>query len=150
MSLTHVCQAFNQELQADFAICEIRGTKYVVLHGVDTGTSSSESPFASTRSAEAMAQGLEVIWPLRHGAPVAFSGDSEFITRPMRSFLSAHSIELHPRPVRRHYKTGIIERKHLTLKPIFERIQFENTTASDATILSCATFLSNTFQVHES
>lgn len=63
----------------------------------------------------------------------------------MRSFLDDHSIALNERPVRRHNKSGVVERKNLTLKRIPEKLQFGENTPTDTVLLSRATFLSNVF-----
>lgn len=145
ISFTHVCEAFNQEIQADFMFADIRGTKYCILHVVDTGTSYSEATIVSRRSGEIMAHTLETVWLLNHGAPKKFSADSEFTKGRIKRFLHAHHIELSERPVRRHNKTGIVERKHRTVKAILERLQNDNTVAPDSTLLARATFLANIF-----
>lgn len=135
-SLSHVKQHFNQHLQADFVWVEIRNTKYVVLHAVDGGTGLSENLIVPARCARFMSDGLEEMWINRHGAPASFVSDFEFDTKHMNSFLALHSIKNQPRPVRRHDKTGIVERQHRTLKVIFKRIQTEKTSSFDTTLLS--------------
>lgn len=145
ISLTHVCQEFNQEVQADFMFANIRGTKYCVLHIVDTGTRYSEATVVSNRSCAIMASEMETVWILRHGAPKRFSADSEFTKGPLKRFLATHNVDLAERPVRRHNKTGIVERKHRTIKLVLERLQYDHSTVSDSVLLARATFLSNVF-----
>lgn len=145
VSLSHVCQSFNQEVQADFMFVEIRKSRYCVLHIVDAGTRYSECIIVGKRCGEEMVIAMETGWLLRHGAPRRFSADSEFSKGPMRKFLGTHNITLAERPVRRHNKTGIIERKHRTVKNILERLQNDISNASDATLLARATFFSNIF-----
>lgn len=125
--------------------CIISGKKYAVLHAVDGATSYSEAVISSSRSTDSIAAALEVIWILRHGALSSFASDEEFQTRPMQIFLSYHYISLCERPVRRHNKSGVVERKNGTVKRILERLQHDNSTASDATLLARATLLSNVF-----
>lgn len=84
LSLFHICEAHNQEIQTDFMYVEIREAKYCVLHVVDTGTAFSKTAIASKRSAECMATLLESIWIHRHGAPVSLSADAEFAKTPIR------------------------------------------------------------------
>lgn len=136
VSITHVCEAFNQEIQADFTFVNIRGTKYCVLHIVDAGTGFSEACIVQTRSGETMAQSIETLWILSHGAPASFSADSEFTRGHMRSLLTTHNIKLNERPVRRHNKTGIMERKHRTVKAILERLQNDVSEKSDKVLLA--------------
>lgn len=145
LSLSRVDAAFNEQVQADYTFVTIRQTKYCVLHAVDTSTSYSETVAVSSRSAQVMAAELEKIWIYRHGAPRTFASDFEFQSNAMKLFLSAHDIELRERPVRRHNKTGVVERKNLTLKRILERLQLDKCSANDSTILARATFLSNIF-----
>lgn len=111
---------------------KIREAKYCVLHVVDTGTAFSRTAIANKRSAKCMSTLLESIWIHRHGASVSLSADAEFAKAPIRKFLSTHYVELRERPVRRHNKTGIVERKHHTVKAIFQRLQKDTLYASDA------------------
>ena len=145
VSLTHVNEAFNQEVQLDFTFCNIRDTKYTVLHLVDTGTGYSEATITSSCIASAITRTFETPWIHRHGAPLAVSADEEMNNKPCTKLFDAHSIQYKPRPSGRHNKIGIVERKNGTLKLILERLQKENTRAPDDTILSRAVFLSNYF-----
>lgn len=131
--------------------CLIGKVRHCVLHAVDIGTSYSETAIFKTRSAAAMSSNLESIWLDRNGAPQTFARDYEFQSGPMKRFLSMHNIQLCERPVRRQNKSGVVERKHLTLKRILERLQFAETPAKleepsvHALLLNKATFLSNMF-----
>lgn len=145
-SLSHVDQRFNCHLQADFTWVEIKGTKHVVLHAVDAGSGFLETLIVPARNSREMVSGLDRIWISRHGAPASFASDFEFDRKPMQSFLALHNIHRGPRPVRRHNKTGVVERKHRTLKALVQRLQAERSDTSDATILNRATFLSNVFE----
>ena len=144
-SLSHTDEAFNQQLQADFVFCDVRGTKHCVLHAVDAGTWYSETAIVTNRTNDVMANHLERLWILRHGAPRSFASDVEFDKSPMHSFLLAHGTERKPRPVRRHNKTGVVERKNRTLKSVLELIQFHSSTADDETVLARASFFANVF-----
>lgn len=145
VSLTHVSEAFNSEIQADYMFVYIRKDKFCVLHVVDAGTGYSEAKIVEKRSIEIMVTTLETIWVHRHGAPQSFSADSEFTKHAMKLFLKCHNIKLNERPVRRHNKTGIIERKNRTIKTILERLEKDMSFSSHELILSRATFLSNMF-----
>lgn len=65
----------------------------------------------------------------------------------MKIFLTTHNIKLNERPIRRHNKTGIVERNHRTVKSIQEQLQNDTLRSNDATLLSRATFLSIIFSV---
>lgn len=145
ISLTHIFKAFNNEIQADFMFASVRSTKYCVLHVVDTGTEYSETSIKNSRSAEAMASLLEIIWINLHGTPTSYSAESELTRGPMVQFLKGHGIKLNDRPIRRHDKTRTVEWKHWTIKTILERLRNDLSRFSDAIIISRATFLSNVF-----
>lgn len=145
LSLTRVDAGFNVNIQADFVFCTIGGRKLCVLHVVDTATSFSETSLVPSRSATVMAATIEIIWIYRHGAPSSFSSDYEFQSSPMKKFLSNHQIKLEERPVRRHNKTGVVERKHLTLKRVLERLKTDEEGIEDPTLLARATFFCNVF-----
>lgn len=117
ISLSHVNTAFNDEIQADFVTVNIRGERYEVLNIVDTGTRYGERVIASTHSGDVMMKLIETEWIYHHGAPEAFSADPEFCKRFFERFLSAHAIQLHPRPSRSSSKNGKVERKMVYLRP---------------------------------
>lgn len=102
ISLKHVCEEFDEEIQANYTFVIIQTTKYCVLHVVDTVTSFSETSIASQRTTEEMTALIETIWICRQGCSKSFSADSEFIRGPMKRFLDLHGITLNERPVRRH------------------------------------------------
>lgn len=145
ISLTHVNEAFNMELQLDFGFEIVRGEKRTLLIITDAGTSFSEGGITSSRDIKAITQMLENTWVLRHGAPVAISADDEYNRKHLRAFLIAHSVTFKPRPTRRHNKTGIVERKIQTVKEIIRRMDKEITSASAEEIVSRAIFMSNFF-----
>lgn len=148
ISMTHVNEGFNEELQIDYTYVDIRDRKHVVLHIVDAGTAYSETSIVADRRISTAIKVIEEIWLNRHGAPVSISADDELyatLKRDLKSFMAARHILYKPRPVRRHNKVGIAERKHGTLKRILQRLQQDRTGADDATVLSRATFMSNMF-----
>lgn len=148
VSLSHVCQAFNIEIQADFMFVDIRKTKYCVLHTVDTGTQYSKCSVFSKGFCKMMAIKIKRSCLLRQGAHQKFSADSEFTKGPMKCFLTTHNTVLDrvfERPVRLHNKAGIVGRKHRTVKLILERLQHDVFTASNSVLLTRTTFLSNFF-----
>lgn len=145
VSLTHVNEAFNMEVQLDFGYEIVRGKKRTLLIITDAGTSFSEGCLTTTKDIKIIATILESHWVLRHGAPVAVSADDEYNRKRLRAFLDAHSITFKPRPTRRHNKTGIIERKIQTVKAIIRRMDKEITSASAEEIVARAVFMSNVF-----
>ena len=94
VSLTHVNEAFNVEIQADYVIVYIREEKFEVMNMIDLGTRYGERAIAKTPSSESMTEMLESEWIYHHGAPEKFSADSEFCRPFMQRFLTAHNIEL--------------------------------------------------------
>lgn len=146
--MKHVNHDFNEEIQLEYTYIEISGNKHVILHIVDAGTEYSETAIVTDRRMATAVKSIDIIWLNRHGEPRWISADDEFDAtqkRTLKSFIEARGIQFKARPVRRHNKVGIAERKHGTLKRVLERLQMDLTDADDATILSRATFLSNTF-----
>lgn len=47
ISITHMNEAFNQNVQVDFTFCTVRGTQYTVPHMICTGTAYSETQIMS-------------------------------------------------------------------------------------------------------
>lgn len=148
ISISHVNEAFNIEVQMDFMYCFIRGTRHVVLHFVDSGTAYSEAVIVANRNMDIIIESFEKEWINRHGTPEFVCGDDEFDgtkKRKLGDFLKSRGINLRPRPVRRHNKMGIVERKHATVKRILERLQSDESEATDGVVLSRAVFFSNCF-----
>lgn len=145
ISISHVNEAFNQELQADFFWITIQTQKAIVLNMVDAGTRYAERIIASARNAETMTSLIDQHWFDRHGAPAAFSSDPEFQAPILTKFLQRHKINIRKRPSRRHNKTGIVERNNGVFKAIFYRLAKEQSTASASALVSRASFLSNLF-----
>lgn len=145
ISLTHINEAFNQEIQIDFTWCEIRGKKCIILVITDAGTGYTEARIVSHKNIDTIISILETTWIYTHGAPIRVSADDEYNRKKLADFLSVHDMQFQPRPARRHNKVGIVERKNGTLKTIIRRLDHDISTADDDTILARATFLSNMF-----
>lgn len=143
VSLTHVNEEFNQELQADFTIAYIRGAKYEVLNFNDTGTRYGERAIATTRSADTIRHLFETKWMYHHGAPQRFSADPEFCRPVLRRFLDQHNVDVLPRPSRSSHKNGRIERNNGVFKLILERVAKADSKASVESVISRASFLTN-------
>ena len=107
---------------------------------IDLGTRYGERAIAKTRWSESMTDMLESEWVYHHGAPVKFSADPEFCRPLMQRFLTAHNIELRPRPSRSAAKNGRIERNNGTFKLILSRLSMENSTSSPQTLVARASF----------
>lgn len=145
ISITHVNQAFNVEIQIDFFFPVIRNSKRTIMNITDTGTSYSELVICNSRDAQSMIHVIETSWIYRHGAPDAISADDEFNCEALRQFLNVHNVQFKPRPTRRHNKTGIVERKNATLKTIIARLDDEKSNVSVNSLVERASFLSNMF-----
>lgn len=145
ISLSHINTAFNDEIQADFVTVMIRGERYEVLNIVDTGTRYGERVIACNHSGDTIITLLETEWIYHHGAPGAFSADPEFCKGFFERFLSAHAINLHPRPSRSSSKNGKVERNNGVFKAVLYRLARENTEASARTLVARASFMTNLF-----
>lgn len=143
LSLTHVNEEFNNEVQVDFVFIQIKDTKYTCLYLVDTGTAFSECVITSSRKTDTIITTLNQEWILKHGAPAKLSADEEFSSGILTTFLSTHKICFKARPARRHNKVGIVERKNGTIKMIMERLQRDHFKASPRELIAKMTFLSN-------
>lgn len=143
ISLSHVNEGFNVEIQSDFTYLTVREHVYTSIHIVDVGTGFSEIKIVDTRRADRLIEELDAIWICAHGAPEALSGDDEFNRAPIRSALQIRGIRFKPRPSRRHNKCGIIERKNGTIKRILERLVKADGVSNVNILLARACFLSN-------
>lgn len=145
VSLTHVNEAFNEEIQLDFPYCDIRGTQKALLVITDAGTGYTEASIVLAKDMDTIVEKLEVLWICMHGAPRSLSADDEYHRKKLTDFLRSHDIQFKPRPARRHNKVGIVERKNGTLKEIIQRLDKDISTMSSDAIVARATFLSNMF-----
>ena len=98
ISLTHVNQAFNQEVQVDFTYEHVRGTLRTILVITDCGTGYTETTIVTRRNIDTIIRCLEHIWFTRHGAPEIFSADDEYNRRQLQGFLSVHNIKYKAKP----------------------------------------------------
>lgn len=78
VSLTHVNQAFNEEMQADFCVVYVGSNTFEMLNIVDVRTGYGERIMAPKRDAGTMKQQLETGWLCRYGSPKEFIADPEF------------------------------------------------------------------------
>lgn len=145
ISLTHVNEGFNEEVQADYTVVYIKGEKYFVLNIVDAGTRYGERAIANSRDAATMMQMMETEWLYHHGAPKYFSADPEFCKPVFERFLAGHEITLRPRPSRSSHKNGRVERNNGVFKSVLSRLSKEQTNASPWTLVSRASFMTNLF-----
>lgn len=112
LSISHINEAFNVEIQMYFMYFVIRDKRHVILHFVDSGTALSEAAIAPSQHLDVISRTFETELINRHGAPESVSIDDEFDgtrKRKLGLFLESRNITRRPRPVRRHNKLGIVE-----------------------------------------
>lgn len=145
--LTHVNSEFNEEIQLDFFYATLRTKTFTVMTLTDTGTGLTELQITPPRKMDTILQTIEAAWTCQHGAPSALSADDEYSRKPLRNYLSAHSILFKPRPERRPNKIGKVGRKNCTVKAVLGKLDDEISDATPETLvsLSHAAFLSNPF-----
>ena len=156
ISLTHVNEAFNEEVQLDFTYAviyrkqagnsnEYHREKHILLVMTDTGTRYTEAATVRDRSIPTMIDTYERFWLCRHGASKRISADDEYNRRSLMRYLETHDVAFHARPTRRHNKLGIVERKNGTLKNVLRRLAMIHSNASIETLVTRATFICNLF-----
>lgn len=145
ISLTHVNEAFNSELQAEFTFPYYQGSKMIILNIIATGTAYGERILVPNTSAQSIIAAFEQFWLYRHGAPKYFGADQEFNSAAFDTFLRTHSIQFFPRPARSSHKSGRVERNNAVFKLVFDRISRELTSASLPALIHRASFLTNMF-----
>lgn len=92
ISLTHINEKFNQEVQADFTIAYIGTEELVKLKVIDLGTNYEGRTIAVSRDANTMMQPFENLWLYHHGATVRFSADPGFTKDFFKKFLTGDNI----------------------------------------------------------
>lgn len=145
VSVTHVDESFNEEIQLDFMFINLKEHDIVILVITDTGTGYSELIIVESRHSAVFIRELEQSWVCRHGAPKAVSADDEYNRKPTINYLRTHNIQFKPRPARRHNKTGVVERKIQVVKSILYKMNNEKTNASVSTLVARASFMCNFF-----
>ena len=145
VSLTHVNEAFNEEIQMDFMVVHLHGKRHIVFLMTDTGTGYAELEIVMDRSALTFTNRVETTWICRHGAPQAVSSDDKYNRRPVLNCLQSHNVKFKPRPSRCHNKTGKVERKIQTITTILDRLHDEISNAAPTTLVEPAGFLANMF-----
>lgn len=143
ISLSHVNQAFNEEIQADFATVRFKDANHEVLNVVDTGTTYGLRLIVPDRSAKTMKKLLEKHWFLEFGAPKSFSADPEFTRGVMERFLQLHDVTLQQRPARSSNKNGIVERQNGVFKMIMERLSKHDKTSEVDEVVARASLFTN-------
>ena len=156
ISLTHVNETFNEEIQVDFTYAvvhrkspsnpfEYRRERYILIVMTDTGTRYTEASIVQDRNASTIIDIYEKLWLCRHGASKHLSADDEYHRRVLTDYLGTHGITFRARPTRRHNKLGIVERKNGTLKDILRRLAMAHPKASMDALVARATFICNMF-----
>lgn len=75
ISLNHVNQGFNDDVQIYFTYVYERDSKRVALHMVDAGTAQSKTQTFDDRSMKTTIKAIENTWLNVHGAPNCLSTD---------------------------------------------------------------------------
>ena len=156
VSLTHVNEAFNEEIQIDFtyAVVYRRSAnnpntydreKHILLVMTDTGTRYTEATIVTDRSVSTIINAYEKHWLCKHGASKRLSADDEYHRRALTGYLETHGIIFRARPTRRHNKIGIVERKNGTLKDIIRRLAMIHSKTPMNNVVTRATFICNLF-----
>lgn len=143
ISMTHINQQFNEEVQVDFTVAYIAGEKYEIFNIIDLGTGYGERSIAASHGTEQIIQLIETTWLYRHGAPGTLSADPEFGHDRLKAFLATHNIHLAARPSRSSHKNGHIERNNGTFKSVLEKLSKERTNDTPATLVSRASMITN-------
>lgn len=116
VSLSHVNEAFNQEIQIAFTYCVVRSRKRMIMVITDAGTGYSAAQIVQNKNMNLIVEKLDCMWMCMHGAPHSVSADDEYNRKQLTNFLRSHDIQFKPRPARRHNKIGIVERKKRDVK----------------------------------
>ena len=119
--------------------------KHILLVMTDTGTRYTEATIVNDRTVSTIVSVYEKHWLCRHGASKRLSADDEYHRRVLTNYLETHRITFRARPIRRHNKIGIVERKNGTLKGILHRLAMIHSNAPMDTLVSRATFICNLF-----
>lgn len=147
ISLSHINEKFNQEVQADFTIAYMGSEKINVLNIIDLGTNYGKRVIAPDRQASKMMSFFEKHWIYHHGAPKSFSADPEFTTDFFQDLLKMHEVECRPRPIRSSSKNVKIERNNGVFKGVLSKVAKEKTSISVDVLIWRASFLTNIFHV---
>lgn len=103
LSLTHVNEAFSEDIQMDFTYVVVHRSYYaeytghdqerhVLLVVTDTGTRYNEASFVQSRSLPAIIGAHERHWLCRHGSSKHLYGDDEYNRRALTAYLDTHGI----------------------------------------------------------
>lgn len=145
ISLRHVNDAFNLEVQADFLVASIRDPKYYVLNVICCATNFGIRMIVPNRTADTMRKMMERYWIYYFGSPRRFSADPEFTKGIMQRFLELHSIKLFRRPARASNKNGRVERQNGLFKMMLEKLDNHDKISDPDDIVARAPFLTNIF-----
>lgn len=126
ISLKHVNEEFNVEVQADFMTAKFGQQNYEILNVIDTGTAYCECIVVESRNTKTMIAKFEEIWFCRHGAPSYFSADPEFCQPFPTKYLAGHGVKTMDKQARESNKNGRVERSNGVFKSIFEKMEKEN------------------------
>lgn len=97
ISLSHINQEFNGELQVDFEIIRFRKS-HEIVNAVDTGTKYGRQLFVQDRSPRKLKMRLEKHWFYGFGVPKHFCTDPEFTRDVIENIVNLHIVNLQQRP----------------------------------------------------
>lgn len=98
VSLTHVNEAFNMEVQLDSPYEMDRGAIRTIITIMDIVTRFTEGMLTLRRGMQTIIDCLDSCWIFRHGSPASLSADDEYNRRPLRSTLQTYENMLETRP----------------------------------------------------
>lgn len=85
--LTHISEAFYEEIQEYFTVVHIQIEKFKIINIVDTAASCDEHKIVSDQSAKTMKTIIEKLWIFRHGCLKRFSADPGFCRPVLKGYL---------------------------------------------------------------
>jgi hypothetical protein len=121
ISLSNVNREFNNSVQVDnFYLNGV--DRRPILHAVDTRTSFSMARLCQNRDLQLLVSTFEREWVHVHGPPAEVSGYQEFDKGYFQDMLRRHNIAFREQGVRRHNKSGVVERGNGVLKDFVKRL----------------------------
>lgn len=119
VSITHVNEAFNEEVKANFLYVWIHEEKQGIINIIDVGTKYGEREILCSRSGEGLRESSRKMWSHMCRALKYFSADHEFCRAMLQKFMENHGKEARARPSRSSHKTGKIERNKGIFKAMY-------------------------------
>lgn len=142
ISLSHINQAFNEEVHVDFATVR-NNVKYELRNVVGTGKKYDQRLVGSERSTKTLKMIMERHWFYEFGSPQCFSGHLEFMSSVMESFIKLQNVTVHQWRAWSSNKNGITESQKGVLKVIMESSSKHDHTSDVEEVVARASFLTN-------